>query len=206
MTFDVEAIRQHIPYYLTASPNEKVLLGQLKELAEGASKGYFIPPGNDGHTEDMLQGDGWGRFELYSFGSRNIKSVRGIILSNSCDISKENSRVLPVNVTFAPIIKLSRMIARLKEHGLDENKINSRVLGIREQRISNIFYLPSDGILDEDYIALLDDIHSMPINLHKTSERKLFTLSMAGFYIFLFKISVHFCRIQENIDRIQKTK
>ena len=48
---------------------------------------------------------------------------------------------------------------------------------------------------------LLDDLHSMPIELHGQAAEKLFTLSMAGFYLFVLKLSVHFCRLHENVDR-----
>lgn len=52
-------------------------------------------------------------------------------------------------------------------------------------------------------MALLDDLHTM--NLKKfediSERKKILTLSQIGFYIFLFKISVHFCRFHEAIER-----
>ena len=67
-----------------------------------------------------------------------------------------------------------------------------------------MFYLPADDPLSTEYVALLDDLHSMPVEALREVSDKLFTLSMAGFYLYVFKLSVHFCRLQENIDRNPK--
>lgn len=204
MTFDADALRQQIPYYLTAAPERKVLVDELKKLIDGADSGYFIPTGYDGYTTEMLQGDGWRGFQIYSFSSGNLNPARGIVLSNSCDVSKENERVLPTKVTFAPIIKLSKIVERFEAKGLTGAKVSSRLNAIRAQQVTNMFFLPADGLLDEDYVALLDDLHSMPIEVHDEAAEKLFTLSMAGFYLFAFKLSVHFCRLHEDVDRSPK--
>lgn len=201
MTFDADALRQQIPYYLTAAPAQKVLLADLKALIEGANKGYFIPAGYDGYTAEMLQGDGWRGFQIFSFKSGSVNAARGIVLSNSCDVSAENARVLPPNVTFAPIVKLSKIVERFEAHGLDGEKVASRLTDIKAQRVTSMFYLPADGMLDEDHVVLLDDQHSMPVEVHQKAAEKLFTLSMAGFYLFIFKLSVHFCRLHEDVDR-----
>lgn len=201
MTFDADALRQQIPYYLTADPAQKALLTELKQLINGAKRGYFIPAGHDGYKADMLQGDGWRGFQIFSFNSRSVNASRGIVLSNSCDVSAENARALPPNVTFAPIVKLSKLVERFKAHGLYGEKVASRLNDIKAQRVTNMFYLPADGPLDEDHVALLDDLHSMPIEHHNHIAEKMFMLSMAGFYLFVFKLSIHFCRLHENVNR-----
>jgi hypothetical protein len=199
MNFDAEALRRQIPYYLTADPAQKVLLAELKSLSDGASKGYFIPKGDDSYSVEMLQGDGWRGFQAFSFENGNLNPVRGIVLSNSCDVT--NPRVMPPKVTFAPIVKLSKVVERFEAFGLDKEQVDSRLQAIRAQGVTSIFYLPADDLLDEEHVALLDDLHSMPIDAHKQAAEKLFTLSMAGFYLFVFKLSVHFCRLHENVDR-----
>lgn len=201
MTFDADALRQQIPYYLTGDPAQKELVKGLKALMGGATHGYFFSAEKDPYAEDMLQGDGWRGFQLFSFASGNRTTVRGIVLSNSCDISPENERVLPPNVTFAPIVKLSKVKARFEERALDALQIESRLQAIRSQSVTSVFYLPAEGPLEEEHVALLDDLHSMPVDAFRHAATKLFTLSMAGFYLFVFKLSVHFCRLQENIDR-----
>jgi hypothetical protein len=74
---------------------------------------------------------------------------------------------------------------------------------IRKQRITSLFYLPKGGQLDEDHIALLDDLHNVPLATFEasTSRSKLFTLSQMGAYLFLLKISIHFCRFSEDLSR-----
>lgn len=201
MTFDADALRQQIPYYLTAAPDQKVLLSELQRLIEGAGKGYFIPARYDGYTAEMLQGDGWRGFQIFSFESNQPNRTRGIVLSNSCDVSTENVRVLPPKVTFAPIVKLSKIVRRFEERGLDGEQVASRLTSIKAQQVTNIFYIPADGVLDEDHVVLLDDLHSMPVETHRRTAQKLFTLSMAGFYLFVFKLSVHFCRLHEQVNR-----
>lgn len=204
MTFDAEALRTQIPYYLTADPAQKAFLAELTVLNNGADKGYFIPSARDPFGKEILQGDGWRGFQVYSFTSGNSSSTRGIVLSNSCDVSAENERVVPSSITFAPIVRLSRLMARFEERGLDAERIASRLQAIRSQSVTNIFYLPADGPLEEEHVALLDDLHSVPIEVHTKTAEKMFTLSMAGFYLFVFKLSVHFCRLHENVDRSAK--
>lgn len=201
MTFDADSFRQQIPYYLTADPGQKVLVSELKALIEGAEKGYFIPAGYNNFKAEMLQGDGWPGFQVFSFKSGKAHATRGIVLSNSCDLSKDNVRVVSPRVTFAPIVKLSKIVERFETHGLDNNKVASRLTEIKAQRVTNMFYLPADGLLAEDHIALLDDLHSMPVEAYSRDAQKMFTLSMAGFYLFVFKLSVHFCRLHENVKR-----
>lgn len=71
------------------------------------------------------------------------------------------------------------------------------------QITTELFYLPRGSNLDDDYVALLDDIHTAPFPQfqRQKDKQKLFTLSQVGFYLFLFKLSIHFCRFHENIDR-----
>ena len=83
------------------------------------------------------------------------------------------------------------------------NKIENKITAIKEQKVTALFYLPKGSVLDDDYVAVLDDIHTIPLNRYtaQNGKQKLFTLSQVGFYLFLLKLSVHFCRFQENIQR-----
>lgn len=202
MSFDTETLQAQIPYYLAAAPDQKALINTLRDLSHGARSGYFITQSSDPFSKQMLQGDGWPKFHVFSWKDGLRREVRGIVLSNSCDVSADNPRPLPPQVTFAPIVKLSALEKRFKDAGLPPAGIESRLKSIRAQDVTTLFYLPADGILAEDYVALLDDVHSMPISVHRDQGiNKLFTLSMAGFYLFVFKLSVHFCRLQECVNR-----
>ena len=201
MAFDSEALKQQIPYYLTADPAKRELINQLSLLSKGADKGYFIPRSSDPNLGEVLQGDCWTGFQILSFKSGNRKLISGIVLSNTCDVSPDNQRTLPPNVTFAPIVKVSKLKSRFESLGLQSLQIAAKLDAIKSQSVTSIFYLPADGPFDEPHAVLLDDIHSMPINILAANSQKLLTLSMAGFYLFVFKLSVHFCRLQENVDR-----
>jgi hypothetical protein len=155
------------------------------------------------YPNKILQGDGWTSVDVINFEDGKRKSVKAMLLSNSCDIAPENKRELLVKLNFAPIIKLNRYRGLLTEAGLDQQQIADKVAAIKEPKITSLFYLPKEADLDEDYIALLDDVHTVPYQafyVHK-DKQKLFTLSQVGFYLFLLKLSVHFCRFHEEVDR-----
>ncbi|SFJ09973.1 hypothetical protein [Jannaschia pohangensis] len=205
MTFDAEQLKNQIPFYLTSEPEQKELVENLDALSRGVTTGYYVSSARDPDANSVLQGDGWQDFQLFSFDVGEKRSVRGIVLSNSCDISADNERAIAPKLVFAPIVRLSAIQARMIARGLPEQSVKARVSAIKSQSVTSMFYLPADGLLDSDYVALLDDLHSMPIAAFSKSD-KLFTLSMAGFYLFAFKLSVHFCRLHENVDRRPGTK
>jgi hypothetical protein len=82
--------------------------------------------------------------------------------------------------------------------------INSHVSDIRKQYISHIFYLPKGGNLENDSMIFFDRINNYPsdsIEGQELPDRRIFTLSDYGFYLFLFKLSVHFTRIRDGVSR-----
>ncbi len=192
--FDLESIRSNLPSHLHGDRQMR-LFDDIKKFPH---VNYFTTL----HPQDMLQGDGWTELEVFKFdGSK--KSIRGIILSNSCDIDASNQRDFPSKINFAPIIKLSNYQALLERVGLDTAGIEGRISSIRKQEITNIFYLPAETPLESEHIALLDDIHTIDLNHYQKnqSKQKIYTLSQIGFYAFLFKLSVHFCRTREGLIR-----
>lgn len=206
MNFDVESLQQQIPYYLTAE-DRQALVDELKAISHGGTASYLLSPYHDSFKDEMLQGDGWRGFQLFMFDSGDRRSVRGIVLSNSCDVDPGNPREVPARVIFAPLVKLSAYEALLRGSGIDATRVDEKVASIKAQKTTNIFYLPADGPLDEDYVVRLDDAHSMPVAAHtEASDReKLFTLSNTGFYMLVLKLSVHFCRLQEKVNRKNAT-
>lgn len=195
MEISTETIQEQIPYYLTQEQKSNL----VKALKDFPKVNYYI----DGFASEILQGDGWDSFDIINFDDGARKKIKGIVLSNSCDITPLNKRDFPPRLTFAPIIKLRKFVEQLEKSGIHLDKINSRLLDIREQRVTTMFYLPKGGSLDEEYIAILDDLHTIPFNIFETHHGKLkqFTLSQVGFYLFLLKLSVHFCRFHENKSR-----
>lgn len=202
MTFDVESLQRQIPYYLTAE-DRQALVDELKAISQGGTANYILSSHHDSFKEEMLQGDGWRGFQLFMFESGDRRSVRGIVLSNSCDVDPSNPRDVPARVIFAPLVKLSAYEALLRGSGIDAARVDEKVASIKAQKTTNIFCLPAGGPLEEDYVVRLDDAHSMPVAAHVGAEgrEKLFTLSNTGFYMLVLKLSVHFCRLQEKVNR-----
>jgi len=202
LTFSPENLKDQIPYYLTSALAQKELVENLEAIMGGARSGYYLSASQDAYAHERLQGDGWRGLPLFSFTSGEKQDVRGILLSNTCDVSPENDRTLPPQLVFAPIVRLSAIEARFVARGISPAQVDGKVAAIKQQIATSVFYLPAGGPLEEDYVALLDDVHSVPVSAHENDNKeKLFTLSMAGFYLFVFKLSVHFCRLQENVDR-----
>ncbi|WP_338413951.1 hypothetical protein [uncultured Sphaerotilus sp.] len=199
MSSIINDIKDHLPLYLTMSAKD----GMLKALKDDFPNkiNYYT----DQRKDDFLQGDGWGNLDVLRISDSNNlerKSTKGIILSNSCDISTENKRQIPPKYVFAPIIKLSRYKAQLQKDNAEFNSIEAKIESIKKQQVTSIFYLPEGGPLEEDYIAILDDLHSVTLNSDGMSGKtKFFTLSQIGFFMFLFKLSIHFCRFHENVFR-----
>lgn len=196
MELSIDSIKDQIPYYLTQEAKEG-LVKALKDFPE--SMNYYT----DMYKEEVFQGDGWNSLDVIQFETKKSKSIKGIILTNTCDMSHENHRDVPARIVFAPIIPLDAYSSLLLKNGVEKKKLESKIDSIKKQKVTSLFYLPKGGALEEDFIAILDDLHSLPANFFysKLERKKEFTLSQAGFYLFLLKLSIHFCRFHENVLR-----
>lgn len=196
MGLTLDDIKEYIPYYLTQEAKQ----GIVKALGDFPEKINYYTIRSE---NDLLQGDGWSCLDVMDIETGKHKAVKGIVLSNSCDVSIENARSLPAKIVFAPIIPLHLYKELLVRRGVVEDAVFSKIDAIKSQKVSSIFYLPKGGCLDCDYIAVLDDLHSLPLNFfsRKCDKKRQFTLSQVGFYLFLFKLSIHFCRFHENVLR-----
>lgn len=195
MQITTESIQDQIPYYLTREDKENL----VKALNNFPRVNYYL----NRYPQDFLQGDGWTSLEVIRIEDGERKRVKGILLSNSCDIDITNKRDLPSRIIFSPIIRLSRYKELLMRSIQDGNRIENKIAAIKEQKVTALYYLPKGGALDDDYVAVLDDVHTIPLKRYiaQNDKQKLFTLSQVGFYLLLLKLSVHFCRFQENIER-----
>lgn len=195
-SISAESIQSQIPFYLTQDAKDS-LVKALNDFPRSID--YYI----NLYQDSVLQGDGWNSFVVCDFESGQRKSVRGILLTNSCDVSPENPREFPPYFTFAPIIKLNNYVEKLENAGISRQKIANKIASIKEQKITNVFYLPMGSNLEDDYIALLANVQTVPKRIFeaRADRRKLFTLSQVGFYLFVLKLSVHFCRFHEGVAR-----
>ncbi len=136
------------------------------------------------------------------------KFVNSIIVSNSCDISFENTRVLnEKQCLFAPLVPLDVYLENLRLKNYPEDKLTQLTVEIKSQLVTNIFYLPVGGGGSKDYVALLDQLFWFPTTelkdwLAEIDRRKLTSLNQFGFYLFILKLSFHLCRLPEDEDRL----
>jgi hypothetical protein len=192
-----EQAKIFLPKYLTPAEQNR-LFEELDSFP--VNKNFYL--GQKHFTQEMLQGDGWKGLIVINFQTVEKKPVSGIVLSNTCDISLENKRSLPVGILFAPIIRLSKYIELLRQAGESKQQIESRLHEVRRQHMTQIFYLPAYSDVIEESIVVLDNVHTHPrVDFREENNSKIFTLNQYAFYIFLMKLSIHFCRFQEKIAR-----
>ena len=191
-----EVIRT-FPHYL--SEQEKLSL-----FSELCNTSFNIDYYSESYTEDeCLQGDVYIRFKVFDYKNNLVRdNVRGMVLSNTCDLSSENRRMIGPNVVFCVVLKESQYTSFLKKNNLSSNQIYGHIKDVHEQRVTNRMYFPK-RINSDSYIALLDEVYTMPLNLfwQQNDRRRIFRLSNAGFYIFLMKLTLNFCRMSESIHR-----
>jgi len=198
MELTPESLRDQIPYYLTKEQKDGCLRA-LRDFPDNINYYLYL----DSYKNDWLQGDGWTKLQFRRFETGEVESVLGIVISNSCDISPDNKRDFPANITFAPLIPLATYVRLLETTGINLSQIQNKVISIKNQHVTNIFFLPSGGSLQEDHIVFLDRLYTIPARFFESEKEKskVFSLSLIGFYMFLFKLSVHFCRFNERVTR-----
>jgi len=192
-----DEFRAFLPKYLT--PSEK------RELFEALSvypnlPYHYLPPWSI--NEELLQGDGWRGFLLVNFETLEKKPVSALVISNSCDVDSRNQKATPRNILFAPLISLNKYEQAMRSGGLTAEQVQDTLLNIRAQRVTYLYYLPQEQYGPGESLIVLDDIHSEPVPQFLSSQRTLlFRLSQPAFYVLLVKLSIHFCRSQENVKR-----
>jgi len=150
----------------------------------------------------FLQGDLIKEFRFPIFNNNGDYDKRyydTLIISNTCDIDINNKKTIPKNILIAKAIPFKDYINELKE--LKVKNINETINKIKGQHYTNLFYLPKTKI-KKDYIVPLDFVsqisrEELDVLKPKISENRIETLDYFGFYLFVFKLSYHFCRLPE---------
>lgn len=196
MAITADDLEKYFPYYLTAEQAE----GLAKALADfdGSRSSFYTPEGFD----ELSQGDGISGLDVIDLETGARDKIQGIVLSNTCDVNAGNSRDLPARLMFVQIVRLGAYESLLEKAGKSRESIDSKSRAIKEQKVTNLFHLPQGAGLQEPFIAVLDDVKSIPLRLYsEDTNKKLFSLDMLGFYLLLFKLAIHFCRVHENKER-----
>jgi hypothetical protein len=216
MPFDSESFINLLPSYLTEAGKER-LKESLKQFKgeEGkkllwSSKIYTDFYLNK-NKDYFLQGDlvREMRFAEWDKNNRRYekKYIDSIILSNTCDIDiSDKQRTIDKQVLLAPIIPFSDFLDELRPT-YGQQKINEIEQNVKDQLFSNVFYLPPTTNTDnKDYICSLDEIFWIPSDEFQTyltniNQTRIISLDHFGIYLFVLKLSYHFCRLPEGEDR-----
>jgi len=196
-----EEIKKFLPQYLSAESTQ-VLLSELDRFPENIdTRLYSMKLMNE---KVAFQGDILKGLPVISLPDHTIYyNAFSMILSNTCDNDPKESRIVPRNHTYATILTLDEIINQLKDNGEDNSRIKNFVVQLKKQRITNLFYLPKGFGMVNESVVFLDRINSCgsPLEGERVKDMRVLCLSDYGFYLLLFKLSVHFTRIQEKVDR-----
>lgn len=185
------------PPYLTAG-DQRELFSELQRFPDSRNF-YWVP-----RDTDPLQGDAYPGFTFLFVNGDGVLSrqAKGVIVSNSCDISVANEPDRSRRLLYAPLLSLKRYLGRLNDLGKSEQQVSDLATTIREQRVSHLFFLPAYGDVLPECIVPLDSIQSEELQRFYDQPRdRLFSLSQYGWWIFLVKLSIHFVRMQEGVRR-----
>lgn len=197
-----DLIKTFLPKYLS-SESTKELLDLFKEFPHNLDSRFFTSFLNN--EQVIFQGDGLKNLPIVDLPNTTIKHHNCIIFSNTCDIDTSNDRFFPSSICYAPILKLSNYETLIRQKSQKTTlQIDNHIQDIRKQRITQILYLPPNAGLNYESIVFLDKINSISnTHIDRKSLNKLFVLSDYGLYVFLLKISIHFTRVQEKVDRFK---
>jgi hypothetical protein len=196
MPFSLEDAQVFLPKYLSPADRAE-LFSELNRLPETHS--YYGPVEDDA----PYQGDGWSAVDFFDVDLGERRRIRAVIISNTCDIAPNNTRARPMRVCVSPIVRISRLVDELEKGGVPSDAIASQLETLRRQEISNMFYLPAGAGLEEESVVMFDNLQSLANETFFENEQKvrLFSLSQAGFWYFLLKLAIHFCRANEGVTR-----
>ena len=184
-----EDIKKYLPQYLSDS-DAKQLFSSLKDFPNNIDSRFYSNYDLDANI--LYQGDCLKDIPAFNLPNTYSKVSQSMAISNTCDMDLNNKRLWNTRILFSQIILLDKL-----ERGLYQK------FPEKKQQITNAFYLPKSNNLDEavvffDYTNSFD-IHF--INRDSLKEKRLVSLSNYGFYILLIKLSIHFTRVQEKVQR-----
>jgi hypothetical protein len=199
---NLDEIKIYLPKFLSAESDRELFKG-LKDFPDNIDERLYTTYLQD--NKIIYQGDGLKNLLVVNLPKSEIKPVPGIILSTTCDIDLQNERNFPSQIVYAPIFSLEKYRQALLNNSKKSiEQITDHINAIKKQQITQIFYLPKfDGKIEES-IVFLDRVNNMPntlIERDKITSNRIFTLSDFGAYLFLLKLSIHFTRIQDKVER-----
>jgi hypothetical protein len=195
-----EDIRIYLPKYLSEK-STKELIRSIEHFPDESNLYTYTL---DEHT--LFQGDGLNALNVINLPKTKIGEAPALILSNTCDMDPRNRRPFPSRVCYAPIFRLSKYIDCLERGNFFKSGdgLNQHIEQLKQQHITQILYLPIGYGLSYEGIVFLDRVNNCSnssIVRDTLKQHRLFSLNNYGHYLLLIKLSIHFSRLQEGIDR-----
>lgn len=202
-----DEVKKYLPQYLSSTSQDE-LFKNLKEFPNNLDQRLYSLKLLDQNL--IYQGDGIEGLMVSNFPSTETRDLPAIIFSNTCDVDPSNNRFFSSRIVYSPIFRLDKYKQMLIEEFVDPGKntleaIKDHIEAIKKQLITQIVFLPKGSKLQNDSIVFLDRVNNYPlgkISIEDLKSKKLFVLSNYGLYVLLIKLSIHFTRIQENVDRL----
>jgi hypothetical protein len=194
-----EDIKKYLPQYLSDS-DAKQLFSALKDFPNNIDERFYSNYSLDDNI--LYQGDCLKDIPAFYLPDTRSKLSQSMAISNTCDMDLNNKRLWNTRILFSQIILLEKLEKALYQK-FSEDRISNYISSLKKQQITNAFYLPKSKNLDEA-VAFFDYTNSFDINFvdrESLKEKRLVSLSNYGFYILLLKLSIHFTRIQEKVQR-----
>lgn len=199
---NLEDLKLYLPKYLSDEADQELFEG-LKDFPDNIDERLYTDYLDK--DEIIYQGDGLEDMLVINLPDTDVRPVKGMVLSNTCDIDPSNEKHFSSQIVYAPIFKLNKYKDSLiSNSSKKEEQIEGHINAIKKQRITQIFYLPEWGDRIEESIVFLDRLNNISNRFFEPSkipERRIFTLSDYGSYLFLLKLSIHFTRIQDEVER-----
>jgi hypothetical protein len=88
-----------------------------------------------------------------------------------------------------------------RSKGVTEGQINNKINMVKKQAVSHLFYLPS-GPHGKEAVADFSTLGVMQMDdfVSKRAQH-IFTLDQVGYYFLLIKLSIHFLRLTDGVQR-----
>lgn len=199
-TFDSDDLRRFLPTFLSQG-SQTAFIDEIKQFLKSHSRPFYTSALED--KELLFQGDGIRNLPIVNLPEPTIKLGSALLLSNTCDVDPSNKRLFDGSLTYAPIFSLQLYLSALLRQGHSQDRVRNHESDIRKQLITQIFFLPKGSSLTDDSLVFLDRIvSSSSVSApREIRANRLFTLSDFGAWLLALKLSIHFCRIRDQVDR-----
>ncbi len=199
---NIDEIEKFLPQYLS-DKDQKQLFSQLKDFPKNIDELYSD---KIDFSNGILQADIVDNIPFISLPNINIVYTRVLVLSNSCDIDPDNKRDISPSISYVPVITLINLKKLLIKSKISKKRADEVIQNIKSQKITTMFYLPKGANLEEESIALFEKtLHCNRDYFLKLAKKdnsiKIASLGNYGFYMFLLKLSIHYNRIHEGVNR-----